>query len=42
MVFGESEAGGYWAPELKKAGFDAIVITGKAEKRLISILKMAR
>jgi len=29
--FGESEAGGYWAPELKKAGFDAIVITGKAE-----------
>ncbi|MFN2364176.1 MAG: aldehyde ferredoxin oxidoreductase family protein, partial [Halarsenatibacteraceae bacterium] len=30
--FGESEAGGYWAPELKKAGFDAVVITGKAEK----------
>lgn len=27
---GTSEAGGYWAPELKKAGFDAIVITGKA------------
>lgn len=27
-----SEAGGYWAPELKYAGFDAIVITGKAEK----------
>ncbi|MGM0420309.1 MAG: aldehyde ferredoxin oxidoreductase family protein [Bacillota bacterium] len=30
--FGESEAGGYWAPELKKAGFDAVVVTGKAEK----------
>ncbi len=27
-----SEAGGYWAPELKFAGFDAIVITGKADK----------
>lgn len=27
-----SEAGGYWAPELKYAGFDAIVITGKANK----------
>ena len=27
-----SEAGGYWAPALKWAGFDAIVITGKAEK----------
>lgn len=25
-----SEAGGYWAPELKWAGFDAVVITGKA------------
>lgn len=27
-----SEAGGYWAPELKFAGFDAIVINGKASK----------
>lgn len=27
---GTSEAGGYWAPELKKAGFDAIIITGKS------------
>jgi len=25
---GESEAGGYWGPELKKAGFDAIIIKG--------------
>jgi len=30
--FGESEAGGYWAPELKFAGFDAIVIRGRAKK----------
>ncbi|MCG8484526.1 MAG: aldehyde ferredoxin oxidoreductase, partial [Clostridia bacterium] len=27
-----SEAGGYWAPELKWAGFDALVITGKFDK----------
>ncbi|MDJ0781861.1 MAG: aldehyde ferredoxin oxidoreductase family protein [Desulfosarcinaceae bacterium] len=30
--FGESEAGGYWAPELKFAGFDAVVIRGRAPK----------
>ena len=30
--FGESEAGGYFGPELKFAGFDAIVIKGKASK----------
>lgn len=29
--FGESEAGGYWGPELKFAGFDAVVIKGKAK-----------
>jgi aldehyde:ferredoxin oxidoreductase len=28
--FGESEAGGYWGPELKMAGFDAIILTGRA------------
>lgn len=31
-AFGEAEAGGYWGPELKFAGFDAIVIHGKADK----------
>jgi aldehyde:ferredoxin oxidoreductase len=30
--FGEAEAGGFWGPELKSAGFDALVITGKAAK----------
>ncbi len=30
--FGESDAGGYWGAELKHAGFDAIIFTGKAEK----------
>jgi len=29
---GESEAGGFWAPELKMAGFDAIIIRGCSEK----------
>jgi aldehyde:ferredoxin oxidoreductase len=30
--FGEAEAGGYFGPELKFAGFDAIVFRGRAEK----------
>ncbi len=29
-AFGESEAGGYWGPELKMAGFDAVVLTGRS------------
>ncbi|HKL13051.1 MAG TPA: aldehyde ferredoxin oxidoreductase family protein, partial [Halanaerobiales bacterium] len=37
--FGESEAGGYWGPELKRAGFDAIIIKGKAEKPLYLFVK---
>jgi len=31
-AFGESEAGGWWGPELKFAGYDAIIIKGKADK----------
>lgn len=30
--FGESEAGGFWGAELKKAGFDALVIRGVASE----------
>ncbi len=30
--YGEAEAGGFWGPELKFAGFDAVIITGKAAK----------
>ncbi len=30
--FGEAEAGGYWGPELKRAGYDAIIFEGKSEK----------
>ena len=28
--YGEAEAGGWWSPELKRAGFDAVLITGRA------------
>jgi aldehyde:ferredoxin oxidoreductase len=31
-AFGEAEAGGYWGAELKMAGFDAIIVEGKAER----------
>ncbi len=31
QMWGESYAGGSWGRELKKAGFDGIVLTGKAE-----------
>ncbi len=30
--FGEAEAGGWWIPELKFAGFDAIIIKGRAPR----------
>lgn len=30
--FGDSNAGGFWGPELKYAGYDQIIIQGKAEK----------
>ena len=31
-AFGEADSGGYWGAELKMAGFDAVVVEGKAEK----------
>ena len=30
--FGEAEVGGHWGAELKHAGFDAIIVEGKAKK----------
>jgi aldehyde:ferredoxin oxidoreductase len=30
--YGEGEAGGWWGPELKFAGFDGIIVTGQAPK----------
>ena len=29
-LFGESEAGGYWGAELKRAGWDAVIVQGRA------------
>ncbi|UCC58855.1 MAG: aldehyde ferredoxin oxidoreductase family protein [Candidatus Bathyarchaeum sp.] len=29
-AYGEAEAGGYWGAEMKRAGFDAIIVEGKA------------
>ena len=29
--YGEAEAGGFWGPELKRAGYDAIILEGKSE-----------
>ena len=31
-AFGESEAGGYWGPELKFAGFDGVILRGRAPR----------
>jgi aldehyde:ferredoxin oxidoreductase len=31
-MYGEGEAGGWWGPELKRAGFDAVVVEGRAER----------
>jgi aldehyde:ferredoxin oxidoreductase len=30
--YGESEAGGWWGPELRAAGWDGVVVHGKAER----------
>jgi aldehyde:ferredoxin oxidoreductase len=38
-AFGEAEAGGYWGAELKMAGFDAIIIKGKAEKPVYLLVR---
>jgi len=31
-AFGEADVGGFWSAELKRAGFDAIVISGRSEE----------
>jgi len=31
-ILGDSNSGGFWGPELKYAGYDQIIITGKADK----------
>ncbi len=37
--YGQSEAGGFWGPELKKAGFDGLIIEGKADKPVYIYIK---
>ena len=32
QIWAESNCGGFWGPELKKAGYDGIFITGKADR----------
>jgi aldehyde:ferredoxin oxidoreductase len=31
-AYGEAEAGGYWGAELKRAGYDAVIVEGKSDK----------
>ncbi len=38
-AIGKSEAGGFWGPELKKAGFDAVIIKGSSEKPVYLLIK---
>ncbi len=37
--YGQAEAGGFWGPELKKAGFDAIILEGKAKSPVYLFIK---
>jgi len=41
-AFGEAEAGGYWGPELKRAGFDGIIIEGVSPKPVYLWIKDGR
>jgi len=34
-IWGESNAGGFWGAELKKAGFDGLIITGKSPEPVV-------
>lgn len=38
-AFAETEAGGYWAPELKFAGFDAVVVRGKSPEPVYLLIR---
>ena len=37
--YGESEAGGYWGPELRFAGYEALVIQGKADRPVYLLIR---
>lgn len=38
-AYGESEAGGFWGPELKLAGWEGIILTGRAEHPVYLAIK---
>ena len=38
-AFGDSQAGGFWGAELKKAGFDALIIRGASEHPVYLVVK---
>ena len=38
-VWGESQCGGYFGPELKRAGYDAVIIGGKSEKPVYLLIE---
>jgi aldehyde:ferredoxin oxidoreductase len=40
--YGESEAGGWWAPELRAAGYDGIAVRGRAESPVYLWIKDGR
>jgi len=37
--FGDSEAGGFWGPELKFAGYDALIVEGQSAKPVYIFIK---
>ncbi|WP_448577863.1 aldehyde ferredoxin oxidoreductase family protein [Thermosphaera sp.] len=41
-TYGESEAGGFFAPELKNAGFDVVIVEGVSEKPVYLWIKDGR
>jgi aldehyde:ferredoxin oxidoreductase len=41
-TWGDANSGGTWGPNLKFAGYDGVIVKGKAKKRCISPLRMAR
>lgn len=40
--YGESEAGGFWGAELKKCGYDAVVVKGNSEQPVYLWIKDGR
>ncbi|MBI5351501.1 MAG: hypothetical protein HZB50_02560 [Chloroflexi bacterium] len=40
--YGESEAAGFWGPELRNAGWDAILITGRSEEPVYLCIRDAQ